>query len=343
MVEAALKNAWGPKLIDVRVDDQGFFFFRILDADFRRILLDSGPITVVRVPLILQQWHPLLELKKGSHSKVPVWIKLRNIPFVLWSSRGISGIASVIGNSFYVDQNTEQLKMLSYARVYVELSASDSRQDEVLVQLQGATRRVSVEYEWRSISCFLCGTFGHQCNPPEASSGQPKQVVDTSPKPPKVPPNSTPLVTRTVAPPPIPPSHSSSGGTHAAVPPPAPLPTAASVVSSFIGPTIHLAAPDRCPTVDLPSAPLTSNFGVPKTAAGMSSATHFSPGLATPGLGRTRNQEDSQQPSVVPFQWQVQLGKRASRRKSVPVEQKQDGLSGDSPPTNKGKKKPDHF
>ncbi|KAF8041857.1 hypothetical protein BT93_A0449 [Corymbia citriodora subsp. variegata] len=164
LVETALKNAWELKLMEVKADDRGFFFFRIPDAEFRRRLLDNGPVTIARVPLILQQWHPLLELKKDNHSKVPVWIRLRNIPFTLWSSRGISGIASVIGNPLYVDQNTEQLKMLSYARVCVELDAADTRNDHVIVESSGVTCRVEVEYEWRPISCTKCGTFGHRCN-----------------------------------------------------------------------------------------------------------------------------------------------------------------------------------
>ncbi|KAF8038460.1 hypothetical protein BT93_B1103 [Corymbia citriodora subsp. variegata] len=165
LVKTALTHAWGSKLADVKADDKGFFFFRIPDANFRRALLEKGPLTVARVPLVLQQWEPLMELKKHDHSKISVWIRLRNIPFVLWSKRGIGGIASLIGKPLYVDQNTEQMKILAYARVCVELKATDVRRDSIKVFMKGTTREVSIEYEWRPTSCGKCGVFGHNCNP----------------------------------------------------------------------------------------------------------------------------------------------------------------------------------
>ncbi|KAF7849562.1 hypothetical protein BT93_L0631 [Corymbia citriodora subsp. variegata] len=153
------------------------------NAEYRRKLLDTGSITVARVMLILQQWDPMLKLKKDNHSKVPVWIRMRNIPLVLWSSKGISGIASLIGKPLFVDQNTEQLKQVAYARVCVELSASDARKETVKVRLKGAPRMVSIEYEWRPVSYNQCGIFGHRCGPDENSFGQaiPPVGSDTQP------------------------------------------------------------------------------------------------------------------------------------------------------------------
>ncbi|KAF8034227.1 hypothetical protein BT93_C0496 [Corymbia citriodora subsp. variegata] len=113
---------------------------------------------------------PSLELKKNDHSKVPVWIRLRHIPFALWSARGISGIASIIGNSLYVDQNTEHMKLLSYAHVCVEISATDIRRDKVVVRLKGVSRTVNVEYGWRPILCLHSGAFGYRCSPQDTSS-----------------------------------------------------------------------------------------------------------------------------------------------------------------------------
>ncbi|KAF7851297.1 hypothetical protein BT93_L4154 [Corymbia citriodora subsp. variegata] len=84
LIESALKHAWGNKLVDMMANDQGFYFFHILGSDFRRKVLDGGLLTVARVPLILQQWHPLLELKKDHHTSVPVWVRLKNIPYALW-------------------------------------------------------------------------------------------------------------------------------------------------------------------------------------------------------------------------------------------------------------------
>ncbi|KAF8035493.1 hypothetical protein BT93_C1503 [Corymbia citriodora subsp. variegata] len=95
----------------------------------------------------------MLELKKGEYSSVPVWIRLKNLPYGLWFARGISKVASILGKPLYVDQRTEQLKMISFARVCIELEASKDCCDTIDVFLNGAVRVVEVEYEWKPISC----------------------------------------------------------------------------------------------------------------------------------------------------------------------------------------------
>ncbi|XP_039170328.1 uncharacterized protein LOC120294342 [Eucalyptus grandis] len=96
LTEDALKNAWGHHLVEVIAADLGFYFFHIPDGEFRRKVLDGVPITVAKIPLILQQWHPMLELKKSTHNTVPIWVRLRNVPVALWSVAGISFLASGI-------------------------------------------------------------------------------------------------------------------------------------------------------------------------------------------------------------------------------------------------------
>ncbi|KAF8013799.1 hypothetical protein BT93_I1603 [Corymbia citriodora subsp. variegata] len=64
LVEMALKHLWGQQLLEVKANDQGFFFFHISDPEFKRKVIEGGLMTVARVPLVLQQWHPMLELKK---------------------------------------------------------------------------------------------------------------------------------------------------------------------------------------------------------------------------------------------------------------------------------------
>ncbi|KAF8016419.1 hypothetical protein BT93_H1816 [Corymbia citriodora subsp. variegata] len=172
MVETTLKHLWGHHLREVKVNDQGFYFFRIIDHEFRRKVVEGDPLTVARVPLILQQWHPMLELKKGIHSSVPVWIRLKNLPYVLWSALGLSAIASLVGKPLYIDQRTEQLKMISFARVCVELTAAKDCCDSLKVVLNGETRIVEVEYEWKPVSCKSCGTFGHKCPSPVQEAHQ---------------------------------------------------------------------------------------------------------------------------------------------------------------------------
>lgn len=150
-------------MVDVLANIDGFFYFHIPDESFRRKILDGGPITILRIPMILQQWHPAIQLKKNQHESLPIWVKLRHIPVALWSATGISAIASTIGKPLHVDIQTERMRMISYARVYIEIKATQSLLESVDLLLNDKTWLVKLEYEWKPISCTKCGTFGHKC------------------------------------------------------------------------------------------------------------------------------------------------------------------------------------
>lgn len=164
LIEQTLKNMWGTKLVDMLADDQGFYYFHIPDPVFRRKILEERSITVARMPLILQQWKPLMELKKAKQTSVPVWIRLKNLPLDLWSAPAISAIASSIGNPLHVDQRTENTRMISFARVCVEIQVNRPRISTVEVNVDGVIRPIAVDYEWRPLECSKCGVFGHKCD-----------------------------------------------------------------------------------------------------------------------------------------------------------------------------------
>ncbi|XP_039165305.1 uncharacterized protein LOC120291687 [Eucalyptus grandis] len=171
----------------VRIASAGFFFFRIPDPEFRRKILEEGHITVARVALVLQQWKPLLELKREKQTSVPVWIRLKNLPLDLWTAPAISAIASTIGKPLFVDQRTEQSQRISFARVCVEIQVNKPRFYLTGVRLNGVVRSIAIEYEWKPAECLKCGSFGHNCatslNGRKAVQGQ-KQVQTIPPPPP---------------------------------------------------------------------------------------------------------------------------------------------------------------
>ncbi|KAF7847052.1 hypothetical protein BT93_L3407 [Corymbia citriodora subsp. variegata] len=119
------------------------------DQAFRRRVLESGPLTVAHV----------------QHASVPVWVRLKNIPYALWSAPGINVIASVLGKPLYVDQRTEQMKLLSFARVCIEMSATSEFPPSVDMLIGGTIHKVEVDYEWRPVCCQSCGLFGYKCLP----------------------------------------------------------------------------------------------------------------------------------------------------------------------------------
>ncbi|XP_039162888.1 uncharacterized protein LOC108959289 [Eucalyptus grandis] len=136
--ESVLRETWGTHLTEMLANDEGFFFFIIPDHEYRQKILEGGPLTVARVPLVLKQWHPTLELKKELQSSIPVWIRMKNIPFAYW--------------------------------VCVEISAKLERCESVEVFLDEESFTVPIFYEWRPNSCPKCCVFGHNCLENETSN-----------------------------------------------------------------------------------------------------------------------------------------------------------------------------
>lgn len=162
LTEEAVKKSWGDQIIDVKLHETGFYFFRVPDAEFRKKIVDMGPISIFSSTMMLQQWHSKLKLKKGTLDSLPVWVRLRDIPFSLWSPVGIGRKASAIGKPLYVDVQIEQMTRISYARVCVEIKASDPRCEAVKIRWDDEVSLINIEYEWKPLACTACGIFGHK-------------------------------------------------------------------------------------------------------------------------------------------------------------------------------------
>jgi len=142
-----MRKAWGSKIGEIFADDRGFLFLQIPDPGFRRKILEEGPVTIARVLLILRQWKPLMDLKRENQSAIPIWIRLRNLPLECWTVPAMSTIASAVGKPLYVDQRTDQIKMLSFARICVEVTVNQPRVETAKVTLKGVSWSVKIEYE----------------------------------------------------------------------------------------------------------------------------------------------------------------------------------------------------
>ncbi|KAK4381323.1 hypothetical protein Sango_2979200 [Sesamum angolense] len=87
-------------------------------------VIEGGPWLYLGQPIVLQKWEPGMVLRKLKHTEVPVWIKLRHLPVELWTTEGLSTVASGIGRPLYPDAITRACTRLDFARVCVMLNVS---------------------------------------------------------------------------------------------------------------------------------------------------------------------------------------------------------------------------
>lgn len=160
---------------DISMNKSGFFFFKF-DGEYNmRMVLDSGPWMVNDVPLFLQRWRPGLALSKPNHNKVPVWVKVYDLPLEAWSGDNLCRIFSKIGVPLSFDSYTEDMCINhkgrnAYARMLVEMSAEKKWKESVEVNTwdfltnSAVLQKFEIEYAWRPDMCLDCKIYGHSTN-----------------------------------------------------------------------------------------------------------------------------------------------------------------------------------
>ncbi|PWA88738.1 ATPase, F1/V1/A1 complex, alpha/beta subunit, Zinc knuckle CX2CX4HX4C [Artemisia annua] len=126
-----------------------------------RCKFDSlGPWMVQNKPLFIHKWSPEMGMQKIEPKKLPVWVKMSNVPLEGWSLKRVSALASNLGKPMVIDNMTASMCYkgvgnLDYARVLVEINA----EKEINMRL-----KCSIEI-WKTklkpARCVECKVFGH--------------------------------------------------------------------------------------------------------------------------------------------------------------------------------------
>nr|GEW95485.1 hypothetical protein [Tanacetum cinerariifolium] len=77
-------------------NDDGVYLFKFATKSGRDQVIDKGPWMIRKSPIMLSKWSPSVSLKKGEVTKVPVWVKMYNVPVLAYSEDGLSLLATQI-------------------------------------------------------------------------------------------------------------------------------------------------------------------------------------------------------------------------------------------------------
>ncbi|GKE41535.1 RNA-directed DNA polymerase, eukaryota, reverse transcriptase zinc-binding domain protein, partial [Tanacetum coccineum] len=154
-------------LKDIVVDADEMCFFKFKDEEGMKYVIDQSPWIVNGKPLIVQKWDPENVIEKKTPCKIPVWIRLYNVPLEAWSIKGISAISSRLGRPIMMDQMTSNMYKkgsgrLGYARVLVKVDAGKEYLEKIEINYVDAmnkvklTKWVKVKYSWKPDRCKHC-------------------------------------------------------------------------------------------------------------------------------------------------------------------------------------------
>lgn len=177
-------------LIEVIMNEEGFFFFKFGCEDDLLEILEEDVCLIEGKPLILQRWYPHIVLSKDVPKTIPLWVKIYNIPLQYWNCNGLSRIGSGVGNILMADGLTEKMcrvasGRLSFAMLLIEVDANKPLPDKLFVHiphddfLEPMEVVLRVDYPWRPSWCPTCSLSGHNVhNCPVVRAAQEKKYQE---------------------------------------------------------------------------------------------------------------------------------------------------------------------
>ncbi|GJT68150.1 ATPase, F1/V1/A1 complex, alpha/beta subunit [Tanacetum coccineum] len=167
-----IRRMWYRYGIKEVISENGIFYFKFQDEEGINEVINNGPWMVNNKPLVVQKWSIDMCMDKTEPKRIPVWVKLRNVPMEAWSVKGISALASSIGKPVIMDEVTTKMCVtgvgrLGFARILVEIDAEKGIKDKIEVLYksknvsEGTKKIVNVEYSWIPCICSHCKVFGH--------------------------------------------------------------------------------------------------------------------------------------------------------------------------------------
>ncbi|XP_021996194.1 uncharacterized protein LOC110893391 [Helianthus annuus] len=154
------------------MNGKGFFFFKFNSKEGMEQVMQDGPWLIRNIPIFLKYWSTNTELKKEELQKIPVWIKLYDVPLAAYTEDGLSLIASKVGVPKLLDNETARMcsdswGRSSFARAIVEVDAVKDLKESVSVAIPNMEdggflkSSINIEYEWTPPRCSDCHIFGH--------------------------------------------------------------------------------------------------------------------------------------------------------------------------------------
>lgn len=178
-VKNFMTRSWNfVQLPDMYFNDEGYFILRFKSFRDRDEVLLRGPYMIRNIPLLIREWRPGFKIKDELLRTLPIWVKLPQLPIILWGDTSLNKIGSALGNPIMTDECTANRLRVSYARILVEMDITkELPQTITIADNEGEKIQQAIEYEWRPLFCNKCQKVGHSCDKPKVrKQWKPKQV-----------------------------------------------------------------------------------------------------------------------------------------------------------------------
>jgi len=134
---------------------------KLTSKEVRDSIISSGPWFWGTSGLFMTPWFPDFDPNKMTVTKMPVWVRLYNLPLHFWNEQVLEGIGNSLGKYIKTDLERIDERIYTFARICVEVDLSKGLPDNIkLIYKQQIWLQV-LDYENTAFRCRLCTQTGH--------------------------------------------------------------------------------------------------------------------------------------------------------------------------------------
>ncbi|KAL2934592.1 Hydroxycarboxylate dehydrogenase A [Bienertia sinuspersici] len=134
--------------------DKGYFIVKFVSKVDRDEVLFAGPYTFFGIPMVVEKWEVDFNFQQQALKVVLLWVRFPNLPLNCKEVGTLSRLGSLLGVPLYVDECTTQQLRVPFARILVEVDATKSLLQEIVVEdPSGRTFTHKVTYDWALEFC----------------------------------------------------------------------------------------------------------------------------------------------------------------------------------------------
>ena len=138
------------------------FFIVVFDLaeDYQRALT-GGPWFWGSAGLFLTPWFPDFDPSTAVITKLPIWVRLPNLPAHLWHTSVFIAIGDTLGRFLAVDSSRKEHGLYTYARMCAEVDLSKGLPEQINLKIGDFHWTQSLDYENTAFRCRHCHQTGH--------------------------------------------------------------------------------------------------------------------------------------------------------------------------------------
>lgn len=143
---------------------KGFFIVIFRVEEEREKALTEGPWFWGSAGLFVTPWFLEFDPNSMVVSRMPVWVRLHNLPIHFWHFKTLSAIGNTLGKMLKIDTERHLKGIFTFARICVEVDLSQGLPESIILHFNNTQWKQPLDYENTAFRCRGCQQTGHLFN-----------------------------------------------------------------------------------------------------------------------------------------------------------------------------------